>query len=109
MPRDDSLLDASGERSTVMTGSRSTTRSMSKTLHGKKEPSLPRNWPNSTEVDLQAKPSRIISVGEEQDYLFKNNFVKTSKYEIYNFLFKFLFEEFNPKTKIANCSSNIEH
>ena len=86
-----------------MTGPRSTTRSMSKTLHGKKEPSLPRNWPNSTEVDLQAKPSRIISVGEEQDYLFKNNFVKTSKYEIYNFLFKFLLEEFNPKTKIANC------
>ena len=35
--------------------------------------------------------------------LFKSNFVKTSKYEVYNFFPKFLLEEFNPRTKFANC------
>lgn len=38
-----------------------------------------------------------------QTHYFRNNFVKTSKYEIYNFLPKFLLEEFNPRTKVANC------
>ena len=65
--------------------------------------SLPNNWPHSTEEDLEAKPKRLINIGKSQDYSFCNNFVKTSKYELYNFLPKFLLEEFNPKTKIANC------
>ena len=30
------------------------------------------------------------------------NMVRTAKYEYYNFLPKFLWEEFNPATKIAN-------
>ncbi|CAN0218022.1 unnamed protein product, partial [Phaeothamnion confervicola] len=33
---------------------------------------------------------------------FRGNFVKTSKYEFHNFLYKFLWEEFNPRYKIAN-------
>jgi len=65
--------------------------------------SLPINWPNSKQEDIDAKPKRIISVGSNQEYYFKSNFVKTSKYEIWNFLPKFLLEEFNPRTKFANC------
>lgn len=38
-----------------------------------------------------------------QHYSFKNNSIKTSKYEWWNFLPKFLLEEFNPRQKIANC------
>ena len=73
-------------------------------MHGReRRDSLPRNFPNHTEEDLKECPSRIISIGRAQDYIFPNNFVKTSKYEVYNFLPKFLLEEFNPKTKIANC------
>ena len=45
---------------------------------------------------------RIVKVSQDQVQSFKNNFVKTSKYEIYNFIPKFLLEEFNPKTKFAN-------
>ena len=40
---------------------------------------------------------------QQQIYSFCNNFVKTSKYEYYNFIPKFLIEEFNPKYKVANC------
>jgi magnesium-transporting ATPase (P-type) len=69
----------------------------------KKASSLPANWPNHTEDDLRERPQRIVNVGRAQDYQFPNNFVKTSKYEWYNFLPKFLMEEFNPNTKIANC------
>ncbi len=65
--------------------------------------SLPRNWPHPTEEDLLENPKRIINIGKEQTYHFKSNFVKTSKYEIYDFVPKFLLEEFNPRTKIANC------
>ena len=65
--------------------------------------SLPNNWPKSSEEDLNERPNRIILIGDQQQFAFKNNFVKTSKYESYNFLPKFLLEEFNPKTKIANC------
>lgn len=65
--------------------------------------SLPDNWPYSNDEDFEEKPNRIVSVGDTQSYAFKSNFVKTSKYEIYNFLPKFLMEEFNPNTKIANC------
>jgi phospholipid-transporting ATPase len=45
----------------------------------------------------------LVNIGKGQDYLFSTNFIKTSKYEIYNFPAKFLLEEFNPGTKIANC------
>ena len=74
-------------------------------LGGKEErpSSLPRNWPNPTAADLEERPKRCIKIGSEQEFYFRNNFVKTSKYEIFNFVPKFLFEEFNPKSKIANC------
>ena len=68
-----------------------------------KPSSLPNNWPKSTFEELQERPQREIAIGRDQDYCFCSNFVKTSKYEIYNFLPKFLLEEFNPMTKIANC------
>ena len=68
-----------------------------------KPDSLPHNWPFPDEEDILERPKRLINVGGEQDYYFKNNFVKTSKYEVYNFVPKFLMEEFNPKTKFANC------
>lgn len=68
-----------------------------------KEQSLPKNWPRPTPEDLELKPNRIVNVGIEQDYLFCNNSIKTSKYEYYNFFPRFLLEEFNPKQKIANC------
>jgi magnesium-transporting ATPase (P-type) len=65
--------------------------------------SLPKHWPNPSDEDLDENKSRKISVGGSQKYHFNNNFVKTSKYERYNFLPKFLLEEFNPRTKVANC------
>ena len=52
---------------------------------------------------LQLDEQRIVMVGTPQVIEYKNNFVKTSKYEWYNFLPKFLFETFNPKHKLANC------
>ena len=69
----------------------------------KKQPSLPKGWPNPTDEDLAVSPLRIISLAKAQKYSFKNNFVKTSKYEIWNFLPLFLMEEFHPKVKVANC------
>lgn len=68
-----------------------------------KPPSNPNGWPHPTEKDLLERPKRVICVGKEQQFSFTNNFVKTSKYEVWNFLPKFLLEEFNPKTKVANC------
>jgi len=68
---------------------------------------LPNKWPNHEEEDLRRHPHRLINVGSQQDYFYRDNFVKTSKYTFYfliwDFLPKFLLEEFNPKTKIANC------
>ena len=68
---------------------------------------LPDKWPNHDEEDLKNHPNRTINVGKGQDYHYRNNFVKTSKYTFYflvwDFLPKFLLEEFNPRTKIANC------
>jgi len=64
---------------------------------------LPKNWPHPTQEDLDEKPTRNIAVGSNQEFYFKSNFVKTSKYEIWNFLPKFFLEEFNPNTKFANC------
>jgi len=52
---------------------------------------------------MDERPYRLINLGSPQSYYFVDNFVKTSKYEIWNFLPKFLLEEFNPKTKLANC------
>lgn len=72
-------------------------------MAGRKPNSLPAGWPKSTANDLAARPQRIVILGQEQEYLFGGNSIKTSKYEVYNFLPKFLFEEFNPNTKIANC------
>lgn len=66
-------------------------------------PSNPKGWPRPTEQDLLERPKRIVRVGGPQIYSFCSNFVKTSKYELWNFLPKFLLEEFNPKTKVANC------
>lgn len=63
---------------------------------------LPGNWPAPTPEDMAALPNRVVKVGQEQEYYFSDNFVKTSKYEVYNFLPKFLMEEFNPKQKMAN-------
>jgi phospholipid-translocating P-type ATPase (flippase) len=68
-----------------------------------KSSSLPANWPHPSQEDLDARPERVISIGSEQEFSFRGNSIKTSKYEWYNFLPKFLLEEFNPKTKIANC------
>eukprot|EP00606_Chrysophyceae_sp_TOSAG23-5_P000379 GSChrysophyteH2.ASY1.ANO1.183.1 assembled CDS len=68
---------------------------------------LPNRWPNHDEEDLKLLPWRSVSVGKRQSYHYKDNFVKTSKYTFYlgvwDFLPKFLLEEFNPRTKIANC------
>jgi phospholipid-translocating P-type ATPase (flippase) len=73
-------------------------------MHGHLPPSLPDNWPDSTQEEVDERPTRKIKFGSgtEQEFWFRNNFVKTSKYEWYNFLFKFLMEEFNPMTKMAN-------
>lgn len=71
---------------------------------GSKPFSNPNGWPFSTEEDIAERPTRIINVGaQEQDFAFCNNFVKTSKYEPWDFLGKFLMEEFDPTTKVANC------
>ncbi|KAJ1410249.1 hypothetical protein B484DRAFT_402969, partial [Ochromonadaceae sp. CCMP2298] len=70
---------------------------------GPKPPSNPYGWPYSTEEDVAERPARIVKLGSEQTFSFASNFVKTSKYELWNFLGKFLIEEFDPVTKIANC------
>lgn len=44
----------------------------------------------------------LILALSSQETEFVPNMVRTSKYEYYNFLPKFLWEEFNPSTKIAN-------
>lgn len=66
-------------------------------------PSNPHGWPHSSADAIAARPKRIISIGKTQEFSFCSNFVKTSKYELWDFLPKFLMEEFNPKTKVANC------
>jgi magnesium-transporting ATPase (P-type) len=71
-------------------------------LSHKKIRGTPKNWPNSSPEEIANLPYRKVSIGTEQQYRFCNNFVKTSKYEWYNFLPKFLFEEFNPTVKSAN-------
>ncbi len=91
------------ERSNLLSSSsQSTSKNMNSTKSTLASP-FPKNWPHSTEAELAELPSRTIKVGSPQVYNFCNNFVKTSKYEVYNFLPKFLLEEFNPRTKVANC------
>ena len=70
-----------------------------------KPPSLPNHWPKPSVEDLQANPRRLINVGAgvEQMFSFRRNFVTTSKYTLYNFTALFCLEEFNPRTKVANC------
>jgi magnesium-transporting ATPase (P-type) len=66
---------------------------------------LPKGWPNPTEADFASQPKRVVKIcnSDDQDYVFCNNSIKTYKYEIWDFLPKFLLEEFNPRTKVANC------
>ena len=68
-----------------------------------KPSSLPKHWPRPTADDLAAKPQRFVNLGKEQDFSFCNNAIRTYKYEWYTFPGKFLLEEFDPNTKIANC------
>jgi phospholipid-transporting ATPase len=65
--------------------------------------SFPKNWPNSTQEELALTPQRIVTVGGTQLFAFCDNSIKTAKYELWNFFPKFLLEEFNPRTKFANC------
>ena len=77
---------------------------MTKWGNGSGKPdSNPNGWPFSTEEDIAERPTRQITVGGEQEFHFCNNFVKTSKYEVWDFPGKFLMEEFDPTTKVANC------
>lgn len=46
---------------------------------------------------------RTIEINDKQKIQYCNNYIKTTKYTILTFLPLFLIEEFNPKTKIANC------
>lgn len=52
---------------------------------------------------MDARPQRIVGINQPQQFSFCNNSIRTYKYEWYTFPAKFLLEEFNPKTKIANC------
>ena len=71
-------------------------------------PSLPRHWPNSSPVEIEERPNRVIAVGDDQSYSFNSNFVKTSKYELYSFLPKFLMEVLQTYTlsTVPETSSN---
>lgn len=46
--------------------------------------------------------SSTQNVPNSQETEFVSNMVRTAKFEYYDFLPKFLWEEFNPATKIAN-------
>jgi phospholipid-translocating P-type ATPase (flippase) len=65
-------------------------------------PGLPRNWPRSSDADIEACPTRHVDINALQTFSFCPNLVKTSKYELSNFCPKFLMEEFNPRVKVAN-------
>jgi hypothetical protein len=70
-----------------------------------KTPSLPTGWPNPATESLAERPRRLIDVGTDVDqkYSFTSNVVTTSKFTLANFVPLFLLEEFNPRTKFANC------
>ncbi|CAN0038698.1 unnamed protein product [Pylaiella littoralis] len=62
----------------------------------------PKNWPNPSIEDVRERPTRIVQVNKPQEYTFCDNFIKTSKYEVWSFMPKFLAMEFHPRKKIAN-------
>ncbi|CAN0256362.1 unnamed protein product, partial [Pylaiella littoralis] len=70
----------------------------------RKPPSNPPGWSEgkSTVYDIAQRPNRIVVINGEQETEFVSNMVRTAKYKYYDFLPKFLWEEFNPATKIAN-------
>ena len=59
------------------------------------------NQPQINAID--AHPGRVVMIGDAQTTEFCDNSIKTAKYTPFTFLPKFLLEEFNPKTKFANC------
>ncbi|CAM9262124.1 unnamed protein product, partial [Hapterophycus canaliculatus] len=76
-----------------------------RTLMGQENPlppSNPKNWPNPTIEDMRERPTRIVQINKPQEYAFCDNFIKTSKYEVWSFMPKFLAMEFHPRKKIAN-------
>lgn len=91
------------KNSSVQSLSHATFAQELKKRRGKLPSALPPNWPHSSPEDLAQLPQRIIHINRRQEYQFSGNSIKTAKYEWYNFLPKLLLEEFNPRTKIANC------
>ncbi len=63
---------------------------------------LPINWPNSSADELAARPVRHIDIGYPQSYAYPNNFVRSARFNIINFLPLFMLDFFNPNLKIAN-------
>jgi magnesium-transporting ATPase (P-type) len=59
--------------------------------------------PGGIASSQQAVCDKIVMIGSPQIIKYCDNSIKTAKYEWYSFLPKFLLEEFNPKTKFANC------
>ncbi|CAB1098406.1 unnamed protein product [Ectocarpus sp. CCAP 1310/34] len=70
----------------------------------RKPPSNPPGWSEgkSTAYDVAQRPNRVVVINAEQETEFASNMVRTAKYEYYDFLPRFLWEEFNPASKIAN-------
>ena len=65
---------------------------------------LPANWPAPTPADLEALPHRHVTVGPgRQRFYFAPNRIKTNRYDGFNFLPKFLYLQFNPYFRLANC------
>lgn len=58
--------------------------------------------PNADDAGDNPKRKVIIGPTNLQESHFKSNRVKTSKYELWNFIFIFLLEEFDPRNRIAN-------
>ena len=69
-------------------------------------PSPPRGWPDhASESDLAAQPRRRVCINPpdaQQEFSFRSNFVKSSKYTLLTFPFIFLWESFHPLIKGAN-------
>lgn len=57
---------------------------------------------SSIQRSIKADGLLFVRSKHLQETEFVQNMVRTAKYEFYNFLPKFLWEEFNPATKIAN-------
>jgi len=93
-----------GQPMSIKSSSSSLSLKQRQAINKKKPWSKPTHWPTSTEPEIKEKPLRYVMVGtdSEQEWAFCDNRVKTSKYEVYTFFPKFLIEEFNPRTKVAN-------